>query len=109
MRSKLHQFVIVMENSGSRLCVFCFLIPSRLRLCVSTLVGVLWDFLSFVCAQPCRNCPCFVIVRVLHECWPKLRVRGCRFYVVKYLIPAQWKQGFGISMNMHTAAGSQTS
>lgn len=65
MRSKLHQFVIVMENPGSRLSVFCFPIPSRLRLCVSTLVSVLWDFLSFVCAQPCGN----VLVLWLYACW----------------------------------------
>lgn len=109
MRSKLHQFVIVMENPGSRLSAFCFLIPSGLRLCVSALVSVLWDFLSFVCAQSCRNCPCFVFVHVLDERWPKLCVHRCRFYVVKYLIPTQWTQGFGSCMSTYTAAGSQRS
>lgn len=53
--------------------VFCFLILSRPRLCINTLVSVRWDFLSFVCTQSCRNCPYFAYIFVLDGCWPKLR------------------------------------
>lgn len=47
MRSKLHQFVIVMKIL--RADHFCFVFC--LRLCVSKLVSVPWDLLSFVCVH----------------------------------------------------------
>lgn len=47
MKSKLHQFVIVMKILRAD-CLFCFCFLLRLGLCVSTLVSIPRDLLSFV-------------------------------------------------------------
>lgn len=103
MRSKLHQFVIVIENPVSRLLVFCFLILYRLRLCVSTLVSVLWDFLSFVCVHSHVG---IVLVLRTYACWmgvgqnyahPVLQMQiSCAEIFDSHAV--MWKRGFGICM-----------